>query len=204
MRIFLFAASLRKDSYNKKLIRVAADIIKDLGSHHVDLCEFNEFPLPLYDGDLEANQGVPEVAKKLGEKIKEADAIIISSPEYNGSIPGTLKNAIDWVSRLKPVPLARKQVCLIGASPGKLGAVRGNLHTRVPFHVLGSYVFPDYFGVPLADEAFDTKGNLKDTKQYDNLRKMLESFIFYAGRKETPFDRLDEFIGEQKGKNPSP
>lgn len=204
MRVFLFAASLRKDSFNKKLIRIAANIVKELGSHQVELCEFNEFPMPLYDGDREANEGIPDIVKKFGEKIKEADAVIISSPEYNGSIPGTLKNAIDWVSRIKPVPLARKQVCLIGASQGKLGAVRGNLHTRVPFHVLGSYVFPDYFGVALADEAFDTKGNFKDAKQFDNLKKMLESFIFYAERKETPFDRLDEFIGEQKGKNPSP
>lgn len=204
MRIFLFAASLRKDSYNKKLIRIAADIVKKMGTHRVDLCEFNEFLLPLYDGDLELQQGIPDAANKLGDKIKEADAVIISSPEYNGSIPGTLKNALDWISRIKPVPLAKKQVFLIGASPGKLGAVRGNLHTRVPFHILGSHVFPDYFGVALADEAFDAKGNFKDPRQRDSLKKLLESFIFYAGRKETPFDRLDEFIDEQKGKNPSP
>lgn len=204
MRIFLFAASLRKDSYNKILIRIAADIVKKMGNHCVELHEFNEFLMPLYDGDLEVEKGLPKTAKSLGEKIKAADAIIISSPEYNGSIPGTLKNALDWVSRIKPVPLLKKQIFLMGASPGKLGAVRGNLHTRVPFHILGSHVFPDYFGVAFADEAFDSTGNFKDSKQYESLKKMLESFIFYAEKKETPFDRLDEFIDEQKGKNPSP
>lgn len=201
MKVFLFAPSLRRGSYNKKLIRIAAQIVESMQTHEVELCEFNEFPMPMFDGDLEVSQGVPEGVIKLAKKIENADAVIISSPEYNGSIPGTFKNAIDWLSRLAPVPLKRKQICLIGASPGRLGAVRGNLHARVPFHILGSFVYPDYFGVAHADEAFDEQGKLKDSKQLHLLTNLITDFIHYASRTETPFDRLGEFFEEQKSQS---
>ncbi|WII70824.1 NAD(P)H-dependent oxidoreductase [Bdellovibrio sp. 22V] len=198
MKVFLFAPSLRHGSYNKKLIRIAADIVRGIPHTEVALHEFNEFPMPMYDGDLEENQGVPEGVLKLAKKFEEADAVIISSPEYNGSIPGTFKNAIDWLSRLDPVPVRRKQICLIGASPGRLAAVRGNLHSRVTFHILGSFVWPDYFGVAGADQAFDDNDQFKDPKQVDRLKAVLVEFLQYASRRETPFDRLNEFLEEQK------
>jgi len=193
MKIFLFAASLRKDSYNKKLIRIAADIVKTQPGCFVELSEFNDFPMPMYDGDLEASQGIPEGVLKLAQKINTADAVIIASPEYNGSIPGTFKNAIDWLSRINPVPLAKKQVCLIGASPGNFAAVRGNIHARVPFHVLGTYLYPDYFGLARAHEAFDDKGQFKDVKQTERLTALLSEFLRYASRRETPAQELAEF-----------
>lgn len=198
MNIFLFAPSLRRGSYNKKVIRIAAQFVESLQNHQVELCEFNEFPMPMYDGDLEISQGIPEGVLKLAKKIEAADAVIISSPEYNGSIPGTFKNAIDWLSRLDPVPLARKQICLLGASPGNLGGVRGNIHARVPFHILGAFVYPDYFGVSRAHEAFDENDKFKDPKQLERLSTLLTDFLQFASRKETPFDRLNEFFDEQK------
>ncbi|AHZ84272.1 NADPH-dependent FMN reductase [Bdellovibrio bacteriovorus] len=197
MKVFMFAASLRHGSYNKKLIRVAAESVMALPFCEVELHEFNEFPLPMYDADLESTEGIPVGALTLGKMISDADAVIISSPEYNGSIPGTFKNAIDWLSRIKPVPLSKKQILLIGASPGHLGGVRGNLHARVPLHILGSYVYPEYFGLAKADQAFDQNDQIKDEKQFEKLQTLLTDFIHYASRKETPFERLTEFVDEK-------
>lgn len=198
MKIFLFAPVLRKGSFNKKLIRIAHEIVNSFPDIETELMEFNEFPMPVYDGDLETNQGIPEGVHRLAKKISEADAIIISSPEYNGSIPGPFKNAIDWLSRLSPVPLEGKQICLIGASQSYFAGIKGNFHSRVPLHVLKAYVFPDYFGVAFAHKAFDEQDQLKDSKEKDRLQKLLIEFVHYASRKETPFDRLNEFFEEQK------
>ncbi|UYL08176.1 NAD(P)H-dependent oxidoreductase [Bdellovibrio sp. SKB1291214] len=197
MKIFCFAPVLRKGSFNKKLIRIAKAHAEEFPGTEVELSEFNDFPMPMYDGDIETGEGIPEAVKKLAEKISAADAIIISSPEYNGSIPGTFKNAIDWLSRLKPVPLSRKQILLIGASTSQFASIKGNFHARVPFHVLGAFVYPDFFGVAFAEKAFDDKDQLKDQKQNELLKKTIMGFLKYASRAETPFDRLNEFVEEQ-------
>ncbi len=204
MKIFLFAPVLRHGSFNKKLIRIAHQIVSEFPDVQAELHEFNEFPMPVYDGDLETSQGIPEGVLKLAKKISEADAIIISSPEYNGSMPGPFKNAVDWLSRLTPVPLEGKQICLIGASQGYFAGIKGNFHSRVPLHVLKSYVYPDYFGVAYAQRAFDEKDQLKDPKQKDLLQNLLLNFIHYASRSETPFDRLNEFFEEQKNQHQHP
>lgn len=198
MKVFMFAPVLRSGSFNKKLIRIAHSMLKDHPGINAELCEFNEFPMPMYDGDLETGKGIPEGVLKLAKKIKGADAIIISSPEYNGSIPGTFKNAIDWLSRIHPVPVTGKQILTMGASTGQFAAIKGNFHLRVPFHVLNAFVYPEYFGVAFSETAFDEKDQLKDTKQTERLRRILGEFLHYASRKETPFDRLEEFFEEQK------
>jgi len=133
-----------------------------------------------YDGDIEAASGVPGTTAKLGLKIREADAIVLSTPEYNGSIPGTLKNIIDWLSREKPVSLAGKHVLLLGASPGALGAVRSLWHSRQPLEVLGVHVFPGTQGLPNAYSAFDEQGHLKEEKTRLQLQKLLEQFIAHC------------------------
>lgn len=203
MNIFLFAPVLRHDSFNKKLIRIAHELVSTFPNVHAEIHEFNEFPMPLYDGDIEISQGIPEGVKNLAKKISDADAIIISSPEYNGSIPGPFKNAIDWLSRLSPVPLEGKQICLIGASQGYFAGIKGNFHSRVPFHVLKSYVYPDYFGIAFAQKAFDEKDQLKDSKEKERLQHLLLNFINYASRTQAPFDRLSEFLEEQKNPHQS-
>lgn len=203
MKVFMFAPVYRKDSLNKKLIRIAHEYVSSLPGHDAELVEFNEFPMPLYDGDIETSTGIPEGILRLAEKIKAADALIFSSPEYNGGIPGVFKNAIDWLSRMNPVPLEGKQCFLMTATPGSLAGARGNHHTRWPFQILFAHVFPNYFGLARADQAFDDNGKFKDPKQLERMKQNLNEFLAYASRKETPFDSLDIFIEEQKHSQPS-
>lgn len=174
--ISFIAMALRKDSFNKKLISNAHRLFKEnQGAHTLELLSFNDFPMPVYDGDIET-QGIPAGVIALASKISASDAVIISTPEYNGSIPGSFKNAIDWVSRVKPMPWAGKNILLMGASPGALGAVRGLLHARQPLDICGAFVFPETMGLPKANEAFDEAGNLKEAALEERLRKFLGRF----------------------------
>lgn len=182
MKVLLFAGSLRKDSFNKKLVNVAKSILDKDGKNSAIVLDLQTLNLPLYDGDIET-KGIPEGVTKLAEAMKEADAIIISTPEYNGSISSVLKTAIDWTSRVKPMPMVKKQILLLGASPGGLGAIRGLNHARAPFEALGNYVYPEPFGLARAHEAFDENGNLKDPAQYEKVQKLMSSFISYCERK---------------------
>ncbi|MCM0606337.1 MAG: NAD(P)H-dependent oxidoreductase [Xanthomonadaceae bacterium] len=180
MKILVFAASLKKDSLNKKLSAQAAEILKTQPNLTIDLANFQEFEMPMYDGDLEESSGIPSGAQELIRRIQASDAILISTPEYNGGIPGTLKNAIDWASRSRPTPFTGKHILLLGASPGGFGAVRGLAHTRIPLETLGAYVYPQMFGVPRAHEAFDESSKFKDPKQLDHLTKLIGAFVKFA------------------------
>src|SRR5215470_1982910 len=137
MRVFAFAAAFRRDSLNRKLVRLAAAATERAGAT-VDLADFREFEMPLYDGDLEAASGPPEGARSLRERLAAADAFLISSPEYNCSMPGTLKNAIDWVSRINPSVFRGKPGCLVSASPSTVGGNRSLWALRVPLECLGA------------------------------------------------------------------
>lgn len=178
MRILAFAASLRKGSFNRKLIAVAADLARREGVE-VDLADFREFEMPMYDGDVEAASGLPPGALELERRVEEAQAIMISSPEYNFSMPGTLKNAIDWVSRARPMPWKGKSIYLMSASPSAVGGVRGLWQTRVPLEGCGALVFPEMFSLPHADRAFDG-GRLADAKLAERLAREVCGFIHLA------------------------
>ncbi len=201
MKILLFAPVLRQGSYNKKLIRLVHQYLQKSQDHDLELVEFNEFPMPMFDGDIESEKGIPESVSRLGRKISEAEAVIISSPEYNGSIPGTFKNAIDWISRLKPVPLENKHICLIGASQGYFAGMRGTLHTRVPLQILKAHVYPDYFGVAKSQEVFDKDGQIQDLIQLQRLHSLIDNFLSYVSQKVSTFDRLGEFLDEQNNQS---
>jgi len=175
MKLFLMAAASRKDSMNKKLIRIANEIAQEFGE--TDLAQSEEFPIPMYDGDLETNKGVPEGAKKFVERFSACDGIIISSPEYNFSMPGTLKNLIDWVSRIDPNPLAEKQINLMSASPSMVGGNRGLWSVRVPLECLGANVFSQMFSLASAFDAFDEGNQLKDGGLRDRLKSTIEGFV---------------------------
>jgi NAD(P)H-dependent FMN reductase len=133
-RILALAGSLRRDSFNKKLVPIAAHGARKAGAE-VTILDLKDFPLPLFDQDLEAEQGMPENGKKLKHFFIEHDGLLIASPEYNSSITGVLKNAIDWVSRPAPgepplVAFRGKVATLMSASPGALGGLRALVHVR--------------------------------------------------------------------------
>lgn len=179
MKIVMFAGSLRKESLNKKLVEVARQILQGRGDLQIEKIDLQTLNFPVYDGDIEA-KGIPEQVRSLGSSIMSADALVISSPEYNGSISSPLKNTIDWVSRLKPVPWEEKPICMLGASPGYFGAIRALGHCRAPFDALGSYLYPKTFALSKASEAFTPSGDLADLKTKEKLEMLLASFLQYV------------------------
>ena len=185
MNILMFAGSLRKDSLNKRLIRVAARLLdqemktESFEGLKIHLHELNEFEMPVYDADIEA-KAIPDSVLKLAEKIRSCQAVILSCPEYNGGVAGPVKNMIDWISRARPMPWEGKPILLMAASPGGLGGMRGAMHTRVPLDVLHCYVYPEFFCVAAAHQAFDSSGEFKDAAQRARLQKCLDGFIPFA------------------------
>ncbi|HVZ39508.1 MAG TPA: NAD(P)H-dependent oxidoreductase [Candidatus Kapabacteria bacterium] len=180
MKILAFAASLRRESLNKKLLRLAIDIAREAGAE-VDHADFAEFAMPIYDGDMQDTEGFPPGAQALAERIRAADGIIISSPEYNFSMAGTLKNAIDWVSRFRPVPLQRKTGLLMAASTSMVGGIRGLWQLRVPLEGCGMALHPDMFALAAAQNAFAEDGSLKDQALAGRLHSMVHSYIAFGG-----------------------
>src|SRR5438105_10126458 len=161
MRILAFAASLRSASLNHKLIQLAARLAAREGAE-VDVVRFREFDMPLYDGDEDAAHGLPEGARKLQRRVEGAAALMIAVPEYNYSIAGPLKNAIDWVSRARPMPWRGRSIYLVSAAPSPVGGIRGLWQTRIPLEGCGALVFPDMFALAHADRAFAADGSLVD------------------------------------------
>src|SRR5262245_29109175 len=137
----------------------------------LDHAELKDVPLPIYDGDIEAGPGVPEPAKRLAARIAAADGMVLASPEYNNSIPGGLKNAVDWMSRLRPQPFKGKPILLLGASPGPYGAIRSQMVWRQVMTSLFAIPIPNQVALPHADQAFEPDGSLKDPKVRASLEK---------------------------------
>lgn len=167
VKILAFAGSTRRDSLNKRLVRVAAAGARREGAE-VTLLDLADLPLPLYDADLEAAEGLPENARRLKALMIEHDGFLISSPEYNSSISGVLKNAIDWASRREGdekrlAAFAGKAAALMAASPGALGGLRGLVHLRAILGNLGVLVLPKQKAVPRAGKAFADDGTLADS-----------------------------------------
>lgn len=180
MKYLLFSGSLRTESLNRKLVAVAQGLLQNKGNE-VQVADLRELAIPVYDGDIEA-KGIPEGVKKLGGLIQGADALVISSPEYNASIAGSLKNTVDWVSRLRPIPLEGKPVFLMGASPGGFGSIRALTATRAPFDTLNAYAYPQTFALPKAHEAFTPEGKLKDGGLEKRLQESLAKFSEFAAK----------------------
>jgi chromate reductase len=173
-KILVFAGSIRTGSYNQKLAALAAATLKAQNADvtHISL---KEYEMPLYNGDLESKDGVPENAKKLCRLFNAQQGIFIASPEYNSSFTPLLKNTIDWVSRVKDggKPFG-KVFALGGASPGAFGGYRSMTQLRQCLeHGLDALVIPEMISIRTANEAFNDDGTLKDEK----LTKMLERCI---------------------------
>jgi chromate reductase len=175
-RILAFAGSTRKESFNKKLVKIAVDAARAAGGD-VTYVDLRDIPMPLYDGDLEAEQGLPENVKKFKAMLIGADGFLISAPEYNSSITGVLKNAIDWASRPAPgeaslACFSGKAATLMSASPGALGGLRGLIILRSLLSNINVIVLPAQVAIPKANEAFGADGKLKDLKQQASIETL--------------------------------
>jgi len=175
-KILAFAGSTRKESFNKKLVKIAGEAARSAGAE-VTYVDLRDIPMPLYDGDLEAEQGIPENAKKFKALLLAHDGLLISAPEYNSSISAVLKNAIDWASRPMSgeAPLAcftGKVATIMSASPGALGGLRGLVIVRSLLSNINVIVLPAQVAVPKAHEAFDTEGKFKDPKQQASIEAL--------------------------------
>jgi NAD(P)H-dependent FMN reductase len=175
-RVLAFAGSTRTESFNKKLARIAAAAATGAGAE-VTLIDLREFPMPLYDGDLEAEGGLPEHARRLKELFLSHAGLLLACPEYNSSITGVLKNAIDWVSRSSPgepglAAFTGKVAALCSASTGALGGLRGLVTVRSILGNIGVLVLPEQVAVPRASEAFAADGKLADPKLQAAIEKM--------------------------------
>ncbi|MEU6657603.1 NAD(P)H-dependent oxidoreductase [Streptomyces sp. NPDC046821] len=176
VRILVFGAALRAGSTNARLASLVSKVIAETGAE-VDLAKMRDFDMPLYDGDAEASEGLPAGALALCERIKRCDAFVIASPEYNASVPGALKNAIDWVSRVRPQPFKTKHALLVSASPSMIGGNRGLWSLRVPLEHLGTRVYPDMFSLPRAHEAFAEDGRLVHSGSQERLTETICGFM---------------------------
>lgn len=158
-RVLAFSGSDRRGSWNARLLKIAAD---ELRAHGVAVSEISlkDYPLPIYDGDLEEDEGVPRPAFALRRLIHEHDGLLIACPEYNGSVTPLLKNALDWCSRSgdglgRLEPFRLKPVLVVGTSIGPFGAVRAIGHLRAILSKMGAAVVPDDLAMPNAQAAFE-------------------------------------------------
>ncbi len=178
LRILGIAGSLRAQSYNLGLLRAAAQLLPS----GVDLEIATLHDIPPYNADLQAANGDPDGVAELKRKIATADAVLIATPEYNYSIPGVLKNAIDWVSRPpKDCGLRKKPLGIVGASSGESGTMRGQLAIRQVFVYLDAYVMAQpEFRLPKAGEKCDESGVLQDEEQRRRLAAYVAALVDWA------------------------
>ena len=199
LNVLIFGASLRQGSLNNRLADLTARAVERRGSS-VDRATMADFDCPSYDGDLESEGVIPEPAKELCRRLKAADALMIAAPEYNASMPGVLKNVIDWTSRVRPQPFNGKQCFLLSASPSMAGGNRGLWSLRIPLEHLGARVYPDMFSLAQAHEAFGSDGQLANDLLQRRFEEniacfldLVEAALHYPGLKK----QWVEFLGEQ-------
>jgi NAD(P)H-dependent FMN reductase len=199
MRFLIFSASLRVDSLNTRLAKLASGIVERHGGT-VDLANMKEFDCPSYNGDAEQYNGMVPGAEELHKRLLANDAFIISCPEYNASMPGLLKNAIDWVSRFRPQPFNERQALLMSASPSMVGGNRSLWSLRIPLEHLGARVFPDMFSLAMAHQAFNADGAITNTTLAKRFEDNIVAFMNLAeAQKHYPCIKKAwvEFLGEK-------
>jgi len=197
LRVLVLSASLGKDSANAVLAHLAAQYAGRYGAV-VDLASMREFDAPSYDPDVETRGDIPPGAVELNRRLTANDAFVISSPGYNGSMPGLLKNAIDWASRFRPQPFHEKHGLLMSASPSMGGGNRGLWALRIPLEHLGARVFPDMFSLAVAHQAL-SDGNFADARLQERFEQNVTAFLELAeAAKNYPCMKKAwvEFLGE--------
>lgn len=188
VRLLCFAGSTREGSYNKRLARLAQHIAAANGVEAV-FVDLADYPMPLYNGDLEAQDGPPIKAREFKALLGEYQGVFIASPEYNSSVTPLLKNTLDWVTRVRAkgesgLEVYRSRVFAIaGASPGYYGAMRSLLHLRQILEVgIGAHAIPQQLALPRAHDAFEADGSLKDRNHQDMLKHVVERLAIEARR----------------------
>ena len=198
VHVLILAGSLRKGSLNHRLAELAGKAAAAAGAT-TDLTRIEEFDAPMYDGDLEQESGIPDGAKEFCTRLKTADAVMISSPEYNASMPAVLKNLIDWVSRFRPQPFNGRQALLMSASPSMVGGNRGLWSLRIPLEHLGARVYPDMFSLAQAHQAFAPDGKLSSDVLQTRFDQTVRCFLdLVEAAKHYPALKKQwvEFLGE--------
>ena len=181
-KILMFAGSVRTASTNKRLAALAAKTAQTAGAD-VTLIDLTDFEMPLYDGDLETDSGLPENAKRLKNLFVNHDGIFIASPEYNSSFSPLLKNALDWISRphLEDEPplwaYTGKVAALGSVAPGALGGLRGLVPLRMMLGNIGVMVIPNQVAIANGFEAFDETGALTNALQKQFLEATIEQLV---------------------------
>jgi NAD(P)H-dependent FMN reductase len=176
VRFLVFSASLRAASLNTQLAALTAAAIRRQGGL-VDLAAMADFDVPSYDQDMQDGEGFPPGADEFHRRLLANDAFVIVSPEYNASIPGLLKNAIDWVSRYRPQPFNERHALLLSASPSMVGGNRGLWALRVPLEHLGARVFPDMFSLAQAHKELTAEGAFTDPHRGERLEQTVGAFM---------------------------
>ncbi|KZM50950.1 NAD(P)H-dependent oxidoreductase [Labrenzia sp. OB1] len=178
-RILVCSGSIRSGSFNGKLAALAAKRLAILDAD-VTLLSLKDYPLPIYDGDLETANGIPESARKLKRLFEAQEGVFLACPEYNAGITPLMKNTLDWISRVKePGEAFTNKVFALGAaSPGAFGGMRGLIGTRTILEVgLGAMVLPQMISVAKAASAFDETGDLVDERSDGQLDKLVEALL---------------------------
>lgn len=176
VNVLIFAASLRTGSLNGTLAALAAHTMSEHGGT-VDLARMADFDCPSYNADVQDRDGFPQGAETFRRRLEAADAFVIASPEYNFSMPGCLKNAIDWASRFRPQPFNSKHAMLLSASPSMVGGNRGLWALRIPLEHLGTRVYPDMFSLAQAHQAFGPQGEIADERLAERFERALVGFL---------------------------
>ncbi len=179
-RLLFIAGSAREKSWNKKLARLGHQIA-DANGIASAFADLGDYPMPIYNGDIETESGSPDNARKLKALMKVHSGIFIASPEYNASFSALLKNALDWVSHTRddgedPLEVFKTRVFAVGsASPGGMGGLRGLSQLRLVLEIgLSALVLPDQFAVPRAVDAFDENGHLKNKDSQETYKKLIQ------------------------------
>jgi chromate reductase, NAD(P)H dehydrogenase (quinone) len=198
IRFLVFSASLRAESFNTRLARLAVEVIEQHGGT-VDAASMRDFDCPSYNQDVNEREGLPQGATALCERLEASDAFVIASPEYNLTLPGVLKNVIDWASRKRPQPFNERHALLLSASPSMVGGNRGLWTLRVPLEHLGARVFPDMFSLSQANQAFGADGRLANEELQKRFERNIVAFMdLTEAAKHYPCAKKAwvEFLGE--------
>jgi chromate reductase len=186
VKILAFSGSARRGSLNKELVNVAAKKAEALGAD-ATLVDLRDYPMPIYDGDLEDAEGLPATAEDLRILFKQQDGFLISSPEYNGGYSALLKNTLDWLSRPYPgdpvlAPFRGKACCLMSASPSGFAGTGGLAQIQPIITKLRMVLHHRTYSLPRAHQYFDGAGNLADPNQSEALGLVVEGAVALSGQ----------------------